>query len=307
MIRKFDSTGKMKKISFFILSCLFASLLYGQEDSTKLFKKRKIALGTTTAVVYSASVVMLNELWYKDYKTRNFHFFDDNAEWLQLDKYGHTYTTYQIGLAGIQTMRWAGVKEKNAVWLGGFVGSFYMTTIELFDGFSDGWGFSWGDMAANTSGSLLAILQERYWKEQRIQLKFSFYPSTYAQYRPNLLGKNFGEQLLKDYNGQTYWVSCNISSFLKKENKFPKWLNLAFGAGADGMTGGHENIIATDKNGVVKDFKRQRQYYLSLDADLTRIQTKSKFLKKVFRVVNIVKIPFPALEFSGGKLKGVIN
>jgi hypothetical protein len=41
-----------------------------------------------------------------------------------------------------------------------------------------------------------------------------------------------------------------------------------------------------------------RQFYLSFDADLTKIETKSKFLKTVFSVVNFIKIPAPALEFN---------
>ena len=32
------------------------------------------------------------------------------------------------------------------------------------------------------------------------------------------LGENFLEQILKDYNGQTYWLSANIHSFFKKSN-----------------------------------------------------------------------------------------
>lgn len=252
-------------------------------------------------------MIMLNELWYKDYRTQQFHFFDDNAEWLQMDKYGHAYTTYQVGWAGIDALRWAGVKERKAIWWGGFTGMIYMTTIELFDGFSEGWGFSWGDMGANAGGSLLVCLQEQLWKQQRIQLKFSFFKTAYAKYRPELLGKNFGEQIIKDYNGQTYWLSCNLSSFMKKENKFPKWLNVALGVGADGMTGGHQNAVIIDQDGYTKDFLRRRQFYFSLDADLTRIRTRSKLLKKIFRVVNIIKIPFPAAELTGRKVKMVIR
>ena len=42
-----------------------------------------------------------------------------------------------------------------------------------------------------------------------------------------------------------------------------------------------------------------RQFYLSLDVDLTKISTKSKLLKTVFSVVNFIKIPSPTLEFNG--------
>ena len=48
------------------------------------------------------------------------------------------------------------------------------------------------------------------------------------------------QQVLKDYNGQTYWLSANIWSF-NKESNFPRWLNVAFGYGADGMLYGENN------------------------------------------------------------------
>jgi hypothetical protein len=49
---------------------------------------------------------------------------------------------------------------------------------------------------------------------------------------------------------------------------------------------------------------RYRQFYLSMDVDLTRIKTKSKVLKGIFSVVNFIKIPFPALEYNSlGQVK----
>ena len=74
-------------------------------------------------------------------------------------------------------------------------------------------GASWGDLIANTSGTFAFISQELFWKEQRIQMKYSFKPSKYAKYRPDLLGSNFLQQSLKDYNGQVYWLSFNINAF----------------------------------------------------------------------------------------------
>jgi hypothetical protein len=61
--------------------------------------------------------------------------------------------------------------------------------------------------------------------------KFSFHTTQY-QYRPNVLGSSLAEQMLKDYNGQTYWLSVNLHSFYKG-SKIPKWLNLAIGYGAN--------------------------------------------------------------------------
>lgn len=43
--------------------------------------------------------------------------------------------------------------------------------------------------------------------------------------------------------------------------------------------------------------ERTRQFYLSLDVDLTKINTNSHFLKTLFSVFNSVKIPAPTIEF----------
>ena len=269
------------------------------------FNKQRLALVVSSeAVLYTGSLIGLNELWYKDYPRSSFHFFDDSNEWLQMDKAGHLTTSYYIGRIGIGFMNWTGVSPKKAAWYGGMLGSVYQTTIEILDGYSSGWGFSVGDFAANTAGSLLCVGQQLAWNEQRIVLKYSFRQSEYSRYRPNLLGSNLQENLLKDYNGQTYWLSVNPASFMSKETVFPKWLNVAVGYGADGMTGGDFNPPYIDANGNQLYFERYRQFYLSLDVDLTRIKTRSKFLKAVFYSVGFIKFPAPALEFNKNGVKG---
>ena len=294
----------MKKINIFILClCLISTKTYSS-DSLSIFKKRKLALGISSLALTSGSLVYLNQAWYQEYNTSKFHSFDDNDEWFQMDKYGHILTTYQTGRLMMNAMEWAGYSKNNQLLIGGLSGFAYMSAIEVMDGYSYGWGFSWGDMFANALGAGMAIGQKLVWKEQRIQLKFSFYASTYAKYRPNLLGDEIYLQILKDYNGQIYWLSVNPSSFMKKETKFPKWLNVAFGYGANGMIGArYNNIVIQDESGNVTSFNRYRQGYFSLDVDLTRIKTKSRFLKSVFSCLNIIKIPFPNLEVSEGKLK----
>ena len=163
------------------------------------------------------------------------------------------------------------------------------------------------------SGTLIA--QELAWGEQRIRPKFSFHRKSYGDASLNarsdkLFGKQLSERFLKDYNGQTYWLSVNLKSFLPK-SKLPAWLNVAVGYGAEGLFGGTENI-ARDDNGNITfsrtDVKRYRQWYLAPDIDLSKIKTKKKAIRFLLGVLNIIKIPAPGLEFSNGgfKLKGVI-
>jgi hypothetical protein len=246
----------------------------------------------------------LNELWYKDYPRSGFHFFNDNNEWLQMDKCGHATTAYYVGRVGIDLMQWSGVGRKKAIWYGGMVGSVYQLTIEVLDGFSSQWGFSPGDFTANTLGSALVVGEQLAWDEQRITLKFSFQPSMYAPYRPNELGTNLQQNILKDYNGQTYWLSVNPASFMSKQTKFPKWLNIAVGYGAEGMTGASYNPPYIDAEGWQVNFERYRQFYLSFDVDLTRIKTKSKLLHSVFNTIGFIKIPAPSIEFNKFGVKG---
>lgn len=249
-------------------------------------------------------MVYLNQAWYQEYNTSKFHTFNDNEEWFQMDKFGHVFTTYQTGRLMMNAMEWAGYSRRNQLLAGGLSGFIYMGAIEIMDGYSEGWGFSWGDFGTNALGSGIAMGQEILWKEQRLQLKFSFYPSGYAKYNTNLLGESITTQILKDYNGQIYWLSINPSTFMKKETKFPKWLSIAFGYGANGMLGArYNNFLVMDESGKVITFNRYRQGYFSLDVDLTRIKTKSKVLKSVFSCMNMIKIPFPNLELSEGKLK----
>ncbi|CAN5915243.1 DUF2279 domain-containing protein [soil metagenome] len=271
------------------------------------FDKKRTALVVGTEVALSAgTLIALSQVWYKDYPHTNFHFFNDNGEWEQMDKAGHCVTAYTVGRYGIRLLEWSGVSRKKAIWFGGLTGFAYQGGIEMLDGFSSGWGFSFGDISSNAIGCGFLIGQEFLWKEQRITFKYSFHKSNYAAYRPDLLGTNRNEQFIKDYNGQTYWASVNIASFLKDETKFPEFLNLAFGYGADGMTGGHANPPMINAAGNTITLNRYRQYYLSFDIDLTKIPAHSYFLKTIFETFGFLKIPAPGIELSQGKMYGKV-
>src|SRR5690606_26751805 len=127
-----------------------------------------------------------------------------------------------------------GVPDKKAILYGGLTGIILQTPIEIFDGFQADYGASVGDAIANTVGSAAVVAQELAWREVRIMPKFSFQTTRYAAERPNVLGHTLAEQALKDYNGQTYWLSVNVGDFLKEESKYPKWLSIAVGYGAQG-------------------------------------------------------------------------
>ncbi len=263
------------------------------EPSDTLNTSRRNTVYITEASLAAISLVGLNQLWYADYPQSKFHTLNDNDEWLQMDKLGHVFSSYQLGRIGANVLEWSGESEKNQMIYGATLGFAFLTAVEVFDGFSEEWGFSWGDMIANASGTGLYIGQELLWKEQRISLKYSFHQTDFASQSPDKLGNGFIEEVLKDYNGQTYWLSANIHDFFK-DSSVPKWLNVAFGYGADGLLTGKMESIEP----FINIPNPTRQYYFSLDVDLTKIKTDSHLLKSIFDVLNVIKVPFPTLEFN---------
>lgn len=244
------------------------------------------------AIVATAATIGLQYLWYKKFPKSRFHFFNDNNEWLGMDKMGHAATAYNISAIQYNLMRWSGVDNNRAILIGGLTGLGYLTVIEIMDGFSSQWGFSPGDMAANIFGSAAFMSQQYAWNEQRIQIRFSFHRSVYSQYNPSMLGKRFFERLLKDYNGQSYWLSFNISSFINSNNDFPKWLNADIGFGADGMVAARTN--PGEINGKkIPSFVRQHKLFFGVDAAWAKKDQTS--FPSWF---NIVRIPSPVLEWK---------
>jgi|GEM_PF-50409 len=284
---------------------------------------RIIGVSGTIAGLYAGASVALYNYWYRDYELGRFRMFNDNAEWLQMDKGGHVLSAYYETNWAYGLFNWAGMPKGKAIAYAGMTSTVIQLTIEVFDGFSEEWGFSGGDILANTAGTALSMGQQALWDEQRMQLKFSFYPVDYdgigdpqlVARSEELFGTAFAETLLKDYNGLTYWLSVNPASFspgLQKARWWPDWLNVALGYGAEGLYGGFDNHWCADAGLKPEqcpeaqlitryDVPRQRQYFLSLDVDLTRIETQKPFLRTLFGVISVIKVPAPALEYRSGQ------
>jgi hypothetical protein len=58
------------------------------------------------------------------------------------------------------------------------------------------------------------------------------------------------------------------------------------------------NMSGVSPGQLPSGFRPCRQFYLSLDVDLTRIRTNKSWLKTLFTVFSFIKIPAPAIEFN---------
>lgn len=284
-----------KFVMLFLLQFILTPLLQAQPDSTARSKRLKPLIIASTAA-YAGSLIALDQLWYAGFERGSFHFFDDSREWKQVDKAGHAYAAFHISSGGYEALKWAGVTEKQALTYGALSSIVVLSSIEVFDGFSSAYGASYTDLAANTFGTVLFYGQKKLWGDIRIHPKFSFHRTSYPDYRPETLGKNLPEELLKDYNGQTYWLSVNLSKFNSFKN-FPRWLNFAIGYGA------HNMVYATDASNTDFGLSPKRQYYLSIDFDFSEYRSRSHLLNTLIYVLNMIHLPAPALEFSDNKFK----
>jgi uncharacterized protein YfiM (DUF2279 family) len=265
-----------------------------QSDSTSFDRKKLKWVIGGTSLVYAGTLYSLNQLWYADYDRSKFNYFNDNAQWNQMDKVGHLYSSYLGGAIGFHALKFARVSDKKAAVYGGSLGFLFLSTVEVFDGYSQEWGFSWGDILFNGLGSGLFIGQQLILGEQVILPKYSFSSSDYQKIRPEILGETNSEAYLKDYNGQTYWLSFNLNSIYSKVK--PTWLNFAIGYGANGMVSSKGDYVFNSK--IISPY---RQYYAALDIDLTKIKTNSKLLKSLLKAGNFIKFPSPTFEVNQGR------
>ena len=284
-------------ISFFLnTNPSFATPL---KDSTNTIKK-VINIGVPSAAVIS--LVGINEVWYKNYERSGFHFFDDLKEWNGMDKVGHACTSYQLNKVSHTLFKKNNIKNpllKSSIYTFG-----YMLGVEFLDGYSTEWGFSIYDVIGNGFGTFLYSFQESKLKRQPFKIKFSSTKTPYATCRPSLLGENRLQQIFKDYNGQTYWVTFNCNELNNKKIKLFDYVDFAVGYSIDGFTGGHNNPEIESCNCVISEcnnLTRTYQFIFSLDLNTSKIKKNHPILGKFLFPFDIIKIPFPAFILNNSK------
>lgn len=285
----------MRRILLLALTLSILQPCFSQDSTSHYIPLKKVKL--YGGIGYAAGMLVLSQAWYAENGLEHFKFFNDNAEWLQVDKFGHTYGTYQLSRINYELLRRTELSNDKALLWSSLLSTALFLPIEILDGFSPDYGFSYGDMIANAAGSGLFYVQQKYWKEQRIKPKFSFRSTSYPDIRPNTLGKNFPEQLLKDYNGQSYWFSFDIHAFAKESN-WPKWINLAVGYGAEGM------VYSRNGENETAGYSNYRKLFFGVDFDLSYVKTSSRFLRTTLFILDMVKLPSPVIQIDKNGVSG---
>ena len=210
---------------------------------------------------------------------------------MSMDKLGHFFVGGLINNTMYPAFLWSGLSKKTSLWVSTLLSIGYMTDIEIEDGFATQWGYSPGDEIFNIAGDAFAIARDLWEPLKTVKFKWSYWPT--------------GDPLHKgdfpdDYNGQTFWFSFNIHSYLpeKLQSIWPSYLNLAVGYGV-------KNYEDYGPGG------RNQNLYLSLDYDFRKIiPGDSSFMLWVKEFISNFKIiPAPALLWNttAGKFKYVVH
>jgi hypothetical protein len=309
---------------FKILMFLFCAFLSQKSQCQKWLvpadttsPRRQLTGTVVIGSAYTAFSAGLYYSWYAQYERSAFHFFNDLGEWRNMDKLGHMHSAYAQTSLIYTGSRWAGMSRKKALWTGMITSLVFQSTIEVFDGYSAKWGFSVPDMVANVCGVGWFAWQEHLWGDQRFALRFlpgapSYSQSilqanspasatTTPQIRANALyGHHWAEQWLKDYNGQTYWLSIQIKPWLPPDSSWPDWLCLGLGFGAGNLYGGFSNQWTND--GAVFDlsmqYPRYSRFFLGPDISVRKLGLKHPLFKTLASMAQVFRIPVPCVEWN---------
>ncbi|MBE2279520.1 MAG: DUF2279 domain-containing protein [Ignavibacteriaceae bacterium] len=266
------------------LSLIFTIKLNSQPiltDSLKEVDYLKIGIisGVTAgAFVYGHAIQ--NDMWWKGEKSDfKFNWREDWEYALGSDKLGHFFFPYMASKIYTGLFIDAGLKKRESQYISASLLFLYQTYVEIRDGFSKEWGFSWGDFTANLAGSIYPILKEEIDPESTFLLKVSYYPSERFK-------NNSNRYIIDDYESTYYWLTINIDNFLKEQSKgfWTKFINLSIGYSV-------KNLDFADK---------YPEFYLSIDFNLKAIEWDFPLWQIIQEIFTYYKLPAPAIRISPG-------
>lgn len=256
---------------------LHAAAADSAQDDVSHWKLGLITGGTTAGFVVGH--VMLHDLWWKGERVPFHTNWQQDWEYaLGADKAGHAFFPYAVSRTYAGLFRWSGLDSGTAIWAGSGVAYAYQTYIEIRDGFSRDYGFSWGDVAANTIGAALPVMQHYVPDLRPLTLQVSFSPS--QAFHDGAYGA-----IIDDYTSTTHWLAVNVHDLLptSAQDWYPAWLGLAVGHSVEGLDGRGAG---------------RHVWYVSLDWDLARIQGVPTWLREVLDVLHAYHLPAPAVRLA---------
>jgi len=236
-----------------------------------------LVLSGLSAGTFTYAYGIQNNMWWKGEKSR-FHTNwaqDWNAS-LGADKIGHFYFGYSVATIYKHGLGWSGFSQENSVLYSGLLAFSYQTFLEIRDGYSKDYGFSWGDFGANLFGSMYPYLQNKYPILEHFKIKVSYDPS-------NRFTNNSHEYILDDYESTYHWLSIDIEKFLPSSvaKVLPDIVNFSIGHSVKGLS---------------TQGKRNHEVFVGLDWDIEAIPWDSPILSFLKETLNLYHLPAPTIK-----------
>lgn len=224
----------------------------------------------------------------------------EDGKWsAYLDKGGHFYGTYMPSYVFGEYLLYSGFSWDDATLIGGALGLAYNTYVEIFDGHSQGFGFSPTDWFADVFGASFYVAQHYIPILQNFTPKFMYV-------KPNWRGeinRSGAETFIDNYSSQTFYMGINVHNFLpeKIKNYWPSWLELSLGYAVYSLSVGSTSVNApliSNDSHFGKVFGNQK-FLVSLDYNLIKLLPDGPpFWNWLKQGLNFFKLPSPTIEFG---------
>jgi len=198
--------------------------------------------------------------WWDDstsnFQMRHERWFEEDTPNGGADKLGHAFSFYVSTRLMTSGFQWAGHDKHQAVQIAGLTSAILSLGVEVFDGFTQEYGFSSEDLIMNLGGIGVASLLENYpaWDEV-IDVRLQYWPSDDARRLKEY-------DVVADYSGQTYLLIAKASGIpVLRQNQWLRYLELAVGYGTRGYQ-------PTDGTGTQPT---ERNLYYGLSLNLSQI------------------------------------
>jgi Predicted periplasmic lipoprotein (DUF2279) len=218
-------------------------------------EKKVIALNLTAV---GAMAAMGTVSW--DYCSSSFHFqdegwFNPDTPFGGADKLGHAFSAYALADIYHSIYRSWGYSDEDAMRVGVLSSWSQMTLIEVGDGFSSEYGFSWEDEAMDTIGVGIAYLRQRFPRlKEIVDYRLEWYPSPAFRHGDR-------SDPFTDYSGQKYLLAFKPEGLLKTDNPVLKAIEVQLGYYSRGYAAGDDNYFSG----------KHRYIYVALGLNVTYI------------------------------------
>lgn len=209
--------------------------------------------------------------WWKQssdhFNVRHEHWFGADSPKGGTDKLGHAYSVYVTTRLLTHSLRWAGYPHRNAIKIAGISAIAISLGVELLDGFTRDFGFSYEDFTMNLVGASVGMYLQRSPKsDEMFDFRLLYERSTQAR----KMGIN---DPIDDYAGQTYLMIFKLDG-IDALAGLPviKYLEFALGYGAKG----YQPLAAGDL------FPKERTIYYGISANLTKMFDDMTHKKPVY-------------------------